>query len=141
MRTKLLHNGQVLAIRLDIGEEIVASILKAAHEYRVSSGTVSGLGAVRSAEIGLFDPTDRQYHKTTITQPLEIASLTGNLSTKDGVPYAHLHIVLGDVHGSAFGGHLSAAIVSATAEIFIQILPDIIERAFSNDIGLNLMVF
>jgi hypothetical protein len=45
------------------------------------------------------------------------------------------------VHGSAFGGHLSAAVVSATAEIFVQIFPDTIERDFSNDIGLNLIVF
>ncbi len=141
MQTKLLQNGQVLAIRLDAGDEIVASVLKAARDYRISSGTISGLGAVRSAEIGLFDPADQQYHKTALTQPLEVASLSGNLSTKDGEPYAHLHIVLGDVHGSAFGGHLSAAVVSATAEIFIQIFPDTIERDFSNDIGLNLMVF
>lgn len=141
MQTKLLQNGQVLAIRLDAGDEIVASVLKAARDYRISSGTISGLGAVRSAEIGLFDPADQQYHKTTLTQPLEVASLCGNLSTKDGEPYAHLHIVLGDVHGSAFGGHLSAAVVSATAEIFVQIFQDTIERDFSNDIGLNLMVF
>ena len=141
MQTKLLHHGQVLALRLDIGDEIVSCVLQAAREYAIASGTLSGLGAVRSAEIGLYDPGDRQYHKTSFVQPLEIASLTGNLSTKGGEPYAHLHIVLGDIHGNAFAGHLSAAVVGATAELFIQIFPDVIERVFSDDIGLNLMDF
>ena len=141
MQIKPLNNGQTLAIKLDVGDEIVSCVLQAARDFRIPSGTVSGLGAVRSAEIGLFDPNDRIYHKTVLTQHLEIASLTGNLSTKDGEPYAHLHIVLGDIHGNAFGGHLSQAVIGATAEIFIQIFPDAIERVFSDEIGLNLMEF
>ncbi|MDD4312628.1 MAG: DNA-binding protein, partial [Eubacteriales bacterium] len=128
-------------LKLDVGDEIVSCVLQAARDYHIPSGTVSGLGAVRSAQIGLFDTNDRVYHKTTLTQPLEIVSLTGNLSTKDGEPYAHLHIVLGDIRGNAFGGHLNQAVISATAEIFIQIFPDTIERVFSEDIGLNLMDF
>lgn len=141
MQSKPLNNGQTLAIKLDVGDEIVSCVLKAARDYHILSGTVSGLGAVRSAEIGLFDPNDRIYHKTALTQPMEIASLTGNLSTKDGEPYAHLHIVLGDIHGNAFGGHLSQGVIGATAEIFIQVFPDVIERVFSEEIGLNLMKF
>ena len=139
MKSKLLDHGHILALRLEVGEEIVGCILSAAKENRIPSGTVSGLGAVRSAEIGLFDPTERQYHKTTLTQPLEIASLAGNLATKDGEPYAHLHIVLGDINGHTYGGHLSSGIISATAEIFIQIFPDTIPRVFSDEVGLNLM--
>lgn len=140
MKSKLLDQNRILALRLEAGEEIVGCILSAAKEYRIPSGTISGIGAARSAEIGLFDPNERQYHKTTLTQPLEIANLAGNLTTKDGEPYAHLHIVLGDIQGRTYGGHLSSGVISATAEIFIQIFPDAIPRAFSDEIGLNLMV-
>jgi predicted DNA-binding protein with PD1-like motif len=139
MISKLLNHGRTLALRLEVGEEIVGSVLAAAKQYSVASGTVSGLGAVRSAEIGLFDPQEQKYHKTALAQPLEIASLVGNLSTKDGEPYAHLHIVLGDIHGHTYGGHLSSGVIGATAEIFIQIFPDAVERVFSDEIGLNLL--
>lgn len=140
MKSKLLDQNRILALRLEAGEEIVGCILSAAKEYRIPSGTVSGIGAVRSAEIGLFDPNERQYHKTILMQPLEIANLSGSLTTKDGEPYAHLHIVLGDIQGHTYGGHLSSGVISATAEIFIQIFPDVISRVFSDEIGLNLMV-
>jgi len=141
MKSKLLDNGRTLALRLEVGDEIVGSVLAAAKQYAIHSGTVNGLGAVRSAEIGLFDPQERSYHKTVLAQPLEIASLVGNLSTKDGEPYAHLHIVLGDISGRTYGGHLSSGVIGATAEIFLQIFPDAIERSFSDEVGLNLMAF
>ncbi len=139
MQAKLLNHGQTLVLCLAVGEEIVSCVLEAAKTYQISSGTVSGIGAVRSAEIGLFDPTEKVYHKTTLQQPLEIAALTGNLSTKDGQAYVHMHVVLGDVEGRAFGGHLTSGVVGATAEIFIQICSEPIERAFSDEVGLNLM--
>jgi uncharacterized protein len=139
MQVKQINNGQTLVLCLAVGEEIVSCVLEAAKAYHIASGTISGIGAVRSAEIGLFDPTEKVYHKTTLQQSLEIVSLSGNLSTKDGEHYIHMHIVLGDIHGRAFGGHLTSGVVGATAELFLQVYPDAIERAFSDEIGLNLM--
>lgn len=139
MQSKFLNDKKVLVLRLDIDEEVVASILKAAEYYKIPSGIVSGIGAVNFAEIGLYDTSKKKYIKTTLREPLEIAALNGSLSKKDGSPYAHLHVVFGDSNGRTYGGHLDRAIVSATAEIFVQINPEPIERSYSADIGLNLM--
>lgn len=140
MQSKLLSEKNVLIIRLDINDEVVASVIKAANQYQIHSGIVCGIGAVSSAEIGLYDTVKKEYIKTELREPLEICALNGSLSTKDGAPYAHLHVVLGNAQARTFGGHLNSAIVSATAEIFIQIYSDAIERRFSADIGLNLMI-
>ena len=140
MQSKFLFDKQVLVIRLDIDEEVVSSIIRAANQYQIPSGIVSGLGAVSFAEIGLHDTVKNEYIKTELREPLKIAVLNGSLFQKDGLPYAHLHVVFGDIQGRTYGGHLNSAIVSATAEIFIQIYPDVIERKFSPDIGLNLMM-
>ena len=47
----------------------------------------------------------------------------------------------GDKDGHVFGGHLSMAYVSATAEIEIQISDGVIDRKYDKKIGLNLFDF
>jgi predicted DNA-binding protein with PD1-like motif len=37
---------------------------------------------------------------------MEIVSLYGNISLKDGKPFAHVHVVLSDAKGNGRGGHL-----------------------------------
>ena len=58
---------------------------------------------------------------------------------KDGECYLHIHVTLGDDKGYAFGGHLNAAIISVTAEIFIQTFPLEVGRKVDEAIGLNVL--
>ena len=71
----------------------------------------------------------------------EITALIGNVSTKDGELYLHIHATLGDDKGLAHGGHLNEAVVSATCELFIRKLDMVIERKADPKTGINLMVF
>ncbi len=141
MTAKEFQTGHVIAIRLERGEEIVASVLNAAKQYNIQAGVVSGIGAVSDAVVALFDPADRQYYKNEFHEPLEVSHLSGNLSRMNGEPYTHLHITLARSNGQALGGHLSSAMIGGTAEIFIQLLPEAIERKYSEQDGLNLMSF
>ena len=53
----------------------------------------------------------------------------------------HLHISVGDDKGRVFGGHLNSAVISATAEIFIDIIDGKVEREVSKQTGLNIFLF
>lgn len=141
MTEKQFQTNRVLAIRLERGEEIVSSVLGAAKQYSIQAGIVSGIGAVSDAVVALFDPADKKYYSNEFHEPLEVTSLSGNLSMMNGEPYTHLHISLAAADGHAIGGHLSSATIGGTAEIFIQILPGAIERKYSEQDGLNLMSF
>ena len=67
---------------------------------------------------------------------------TKNVSRKDGAPYLHLHITIGDpVTGQVHAGHLSSAVISATLELFLQVWDGQVGRRFSEDVGLNLFDF
>jgi len=141
MTEKQFQTDRMLAIRLERGEEIVSSVLGAAKQYDIQAGIVSGIGAVSDAVVALFDTTDKQYYSNEFPGPLEVTNLSGNLSRMNGEPYAHLHITLAAADGHTVGGHLASATIGGTAEIFIQILPEAIERKYSEQDGLNLMSF
>ena len=72
--------------------------------------------------IGLYDVSSRVYHKTTLEGPMEITSLVGNISSKDGAPYLHLHINVCDEQMRVLGGHLNECRISATAEIAVRVI-------------------
>ena len=139
MKAESFESGRVLVVRLERGEEIVSALLACAKEHGIRAGSVSGIGAISSAVLGFFNPATKAYRENAFSEPLEILSLTGNLSTKDGAPYAHLHASLGRENGEAIGGHLVSAKVSATAELIVQPLNGTLERQFSEEIGLNLL--
>jgi len=140
MNVKLFEQN-ILAVRLDPGEEIVASLLAIAEAHAIPSGIVYGIGAVSKASVGLLERKTKQFHVNELAEDLEITNLSGSLPRKDGKPYAHLHITLADASGHAFGGHLSSATIGVTAELFIRVLPEAIGRVFSPEIGVNLMQF
>ena len=133
--------GNKYIVRIDKGEEIVESIRKFCKENEIKLGTVTGLGAVDQATIGLFETSSKEYHGTELTGDHEITSLVGNISTKDGEVYLHLHINLADNKYNTYGGHLNSAVVSGTCEITIEEIDGKVEREFDEEVGLNLYKF
>lgn len=133
--------GSKILIRLDPGEEVVRSVAEVCEAERVRLGSISGIGAVDRAKVGLFKPETREYVSTVLEKHLEITALAGNVSQMNGELYLHLHATLADVDHNAFGGHLNEAMVSATAEIWIDIVEGTVDRAFSETVGLNLLEF
>lgn len=136
METK--RYGNQLLIRLEKGEEVTASIEKICEEYGVKAGIINGLGAASYAKICLYDVEKKEFSYNEINMPLEIASITGNVSEMEGKVYLHNHIVLADGTGRCYGGHLKEVVISATAEIFITVIDGKIGRRADTETGLNL---
>jgi hypothetical protein len=138
MKASTFQSGGMLVVRLERGEDIVQGVIAAAKEYRIQAGLVGGIGAVSGATLGFFELETKQYHENKYDEPMEVAHLSGNLSLKDGEPYAHLHVTLGRQNGETLSGHLVSANIAVTAEIFIQTLCGTLGRRTS-EIGVNLL--
>lgn len=136
---KFRQEGNLIILRLDKGEEIFSSTMAVCRSLNVRCGIISGLGAVSSCTMGVYDVEEKKYYQNEFKGAFEVANLTGNVTTKDGECYLHIHITLGDDKGSAFGGHLNEAIISVTAEIFIQTFSLEVERKVDGAIGLNVL--
>ncbi|MCR5439335.1 hypothetical protein SAMN05216584_103119 [Selenomonas sp. WCT3] len=140
MECKILDDTSIL-VRLDPDDEICAALRQVAQQERIELAKVQGLGAVKRVVMGVYNVTTQQYKANTVEGVFEMLSLTGTLDTMNDEPYSHLHIVIGDEQGHAYGGHLNEAVVSATAEIVLTMLPGKIDRKKSAQTGLNVWKF
>ena len=140
MEYRKFSQGYVL--RLDPGEEIVASLTRLVEQEQVQLGSVTAIGAANDVTIGIFSTQEKQYHARRYQGDYEISALVGNVTRKEGEPYLHLHITIGNpVTGEVHAGHLTSATISATLELFLQVWDGQVGREFSNQVGLNLFRF
>ncbi len=139
MEYKRFNNTIIL--RIDKEEEIIEKIKEVCEKEQVKLANINGLGAVNKFVVGLLDTKEKKYYSQEYKGDFEIVSLTGSISTMDGEIYDHIHMSAGGRDNKIYGGHLNKANVSATCEVFINILDGEIDRKFSEEIGLNLIEF
>lgn len=132
--------GNDIIVRIQKGEEILASLNKLCKELNIKAGSLTGLGACDNVTMGLYSLEEKKYFKNTFKGEFEISSLTGNISTKDNEPYLHLHITVSNGKGETFGGHLNECFISATSEIFIHKIDAKLERYPDKETGLNFIL-
>jgi len=131
--------GNTYIIRMDREEEIIQTLKIFCTEHNIRLGWVSGIGAIKSATLGLFRTSTKKYAANEFAGEYEISSLTGNISEMDGKPYLHIHATISDIEQKTYGGHLSSAVVSAVAEIIIGVIEGSADRTFDENTGLNIL--
>lgn len=109
----------VLIRRLRPGADLLEEIQNLASREKIRLGQISGIGALTRAQVGIFLPEQGRYQVKELEGELEICSLIGNISLKEGRSFVHAHIVLSDKEGRAFGGHLFPGCCIFVAEIII----------------------
>ncbi|MCI0504338.1 DUF296 domain-containing protein [Candidatus Micrarchaeota archaeon] len=136
------RKGEMLAIRLDEGDEIAGCLRIVCAKEGIRSAYFSGIGACREAEISHYDTKMNAYHNKKLDGMLEILSLIGNVTDSgQGEPLVHAHIVLGLCDFSVSGGHLVSAEINPTAEISMHVRDIRIGRTRDNRSGLNIQRF
>ena len=91
---------------------------------------LSGVGAVSKANIRYYDQPKQQWIDLEFDKRLEVAGLWGNVSLLNGEPIVHVHIVVADEKGNAYGGHVAEGTVVFNLEILMTTLsgPPVIRR-------------
>ena len=128
-------------VRMDPGEEILEQVKALALKERIQLASVQALGAINDFTVGVFKSDEKKYYANSFQGSYEIVSLTGTINTMDGEFYCHLHMSAGDDQGHVVGGHLNRAVISATCEMVVTVIPGTVDRAFSPEVVLNLFKF
>ena len=130
--------GNAIVVRAQKGEEVVSLLTRLIDEEKITCGRVTGIGATDKITIGLYSVDTQEYRKVTIEEEMEILSLSGNLTRKDGNPYVHVHGAFATLD-KVYGGHVNEVWISATAEIIIDVIDLVVEREIDKETGLNLI--
>ena len=133
--------NDTILLRIDRGEEIIEAVRTVAEKEHIRLASVEARGATDDFTVGVYDVAEKHYDSKTFTGPHEIVSLVGTITEKDGAFYQHLHMSAGNARCEVFGGHLNRAVVSATCEMVIRILPGVVGRRPDPEIGINLLQF
>ena len=73
---------------------------------------------------------------------MEISNLIGNISTKDGELYLHIHATFGRRDYTCIGGHLMSAVLNGACELVVEDFgKGTVGRKFDPETGLNLYDF
>lgn len=133
--------GDTIVLCLVRGEDVLASIRAVCDAERVRLAEISALGAADYAEVGVYHLAEKRFLPRTLEGEMEICALTGSVTRRGTELYLHLHGSLADADGNVYGGHVNEIRVSATAEIFIRLLPGEVNRRLEEESGIFLMDF
>lgn len=131
--------GEDIVARLEVGEEVIASLSDIAEREGVTFASVSGIGAADDIAVSVYDVGAKRYFDNEYREPMEITSILGTVSEMDGEPYIHIHLTAGRADGTVIGGHLKRAVISATCELVLHTVYGRVPRFYDERTGLNLM--
>ncbi len=132
---KQISNKYIVSI--DNRTEIVNVLTNFCKDKSIKSGSISGIGAIDELALRFFNPVTKTYVDKTFHEQMEISNLIGNISSKDGKVYLHLHITVGRSDYSALAGHLLAATLNGAGEFVVEDYGETVTRIYNAELGLN----
>ena len=125
-------------ITLAAGDYINKSFESLAEGRNISAAWLNGIGAIQDPEIGFYSLSSKSYLRKQFIGEFELTSLNGNITLRDGEPFAHTHITFSDSDYKVFGGHLFDAKITAAGEFILNPGSENITRKMNEKIGLPL---
>jgi hypothetical protein len=123
-------------IFLEKDEPVMKTLTEFCSKNSIQNGEISGIGAVKNIEIGAFDPDSKSYIHKKFDKTHELISCMGNITLKDGEPFIHAHITIGDHDMNVKGGHVFEMTVAVVGEFYIRKIDGSIHRELNGDVGL-----
>ena len=139
MKSFELECKRVLMGRLEKGDDVLEGLTEFCVQHGVAAGSIQALGLLERGRLRFYDQATAAHHETAFEEGMEIASLVGNISSKDGGVFLHCHVVLADRQGRCFGGHLITGNTAFVCEFTIMALEGTVpERTHDEATGLIL---
>jgi predicted DNA-binding protein with PD1-like motif len=139
---QIYSNGgqRTFAVIMDKGDEAMEQLRTFAEREGIDAAQITGIGAFEDVTLRYFDWGTKQYRDNPVNEQVEVASLIGDISEKEGgKPEVHVHLVVGRRDGSALAGHLKTGHVRPTLELIVTESPAHLRRRKDPETGLALI--
>ena len=133
-----LIDDNLIFVNLDPGDSIMEELTLIAVKNKIESGWISGIGAIRDPEVGMYYLINKVYEKKIFKGNYELLSFQGNISIKDNKQFIHAHIIFSDSEYNSFGGHLFQTCISVAGEFIIHKGNKNLNRKYNREVGLPL---
>jgi predicted DNA-binding protein with PD1-like motif len=130
--------ADTLIVRLEVGDDILASVAAVCREHHIDNAVVSGIGSVEAVTLAHYRRDTQKFTQRAFEGIYEIVSLLGNVALVGGQPALHCHVTIADAEMTPQAGHLAAGVCSATVELIIRRLDSHFAKQLNEDIGLPL---
>ena len=138
---KYRSEGKKVLVVLEKGDEIFKSLYEIVENLDIKFSLINGIGAAKNITIGSYSTSIKDYIKKNFDDECELASIIGNITTRENSPFIHIHSTISDEDCNAFAGHLFSATITATCEIILNTSDQPIHRRECNEVGLHLWNF
>ena len=133
---KVEHSGQNFLVYIQIDEPVMETLTSVCKNNGIINGQISGIGAVKEIEMGAYDLDSKSYLRKQYPDNHELISFQGNITLKNGNPFIHAHITIGNHDLHTRGGHLFEMKVAVVGEFIIRNIESNVHREFDKNIGL-----
>jgi predicted DNA-binding protein with PD1-like motif len=139
MGSREFARGRRVVARLTHGGDLLGEIAAVADAHGMQAAELRGIGALQSARLAFYDQAAHEYGEFAVDAPVEIVSLLGNVSLRDGATAVHAHATLAGHDGPAVGGHVAPGCVVFACELMLQeLVGEPLVREFDEVTGLPL---
>ncbi|HKT21753.1 MAG TPA: PPC domain-containing DNA-binding protein, partial [Nitrososphaerales archaeon] len=104
---------------LKAGSRIPDEIVDLASRDKISTALLTAIGGVSELTVAYYDRETKTYENHEYREDLEVTSLVGNVTIKDGKPFVHAHGTFGRRDMSVIGGHVVSATVRPLMELVV----------------------
>jgi predicted DNA-binding protein with PD1-like motif len=124
---------------LKAGAKVPEDILSIARREKIATARVEAIGGVRKLRLAFFNHDAKKYEEHDYNEFLEVTSMLGNITTKDGGPFLHAHGNFGRRDLTVLGGHIMSAEIFPILEVVVTPTSNRALRKFDDALGLNVI--
>ncbi|MGH8104078.1 MAG: PPC domain-containing DNA-binding protein [bacterium] len=135
---KRLGEPTVHAFSIPTGKDLYEELSVLVGKRKIKAGFITCIGALQKAKVAFYNQKTHEYEEHEMNEACEIVACTGNITLKEGKPFVHIHLVVSDKTGRAFGGHALPGCKVFACEGFIFSFYGKVERALDEATGLHL---
>ena len=114
----LLNNSERALLRFDPGEDVVQELKNFTVKEGLGSASFSAIGACDKVTLSYFDLNRGEYIDRVVSEPLEIASVNGNIAFNEDV-IVHVHGTFSNENFELVGGHVKESWMKKLDSIYL----------------------
>ncbi len=139
MGAREFTRGRRLVARLPHGGDLLDEIAAVADDNGLLMAELRGIGALQQARLSYYDQAAKEYGAFDVDGPVEIVSLLGTITRRNGATAVHAHATLAGHSGACTGGHVAPGCRIFACELVLQeLVGEPLERVYDEQTGLPL---